>query len=323
MEEVHFQQLIVAAVNVNINIIFFQIYGRNIVLSNVTLDVYHGEITVLLGHNGAGKTTLMSIITSSLLATKGRVFVNGNDIASDKSKQAKAMIGTCTQHNTFYSRLTVMEHVRLFAMLRGHNFKQSKVSSHYLLTQLGLQEKLKNRASELSGGMQRRLQLACALAGDCKVLILDEPTSGLDVETRRELWTLLMSLRGDKTILLTTHFMEEADALGDRVAALNNGRLKCHASPMYLKKNVGTGYRVTLTTHQKIPKENEITETIQKVIPTATVKESSLHSISYNLPSQEIEEYATVFKALEDNKENLGIESIGVGSSSLEEVFMA
>ncbi|CAH2089850.1 unnamed protein product [Euphydryas editha] len=215
-----------------------KVFEKHRALSEVTLDVYKGEITVLLGHNGAGKTTLMSIITGMLKATEGNVYVEGLDTVTQKDEMQR-ILGLCPQHNLFFPDLTVLEHVMFFTLLKGASYTEAKESSQALLQQLGLDDRSSYKSSELSGGMKRRLQLACALAGDAKVLVLDEPTSGLDVETRRGLWDLLLSLRGSRTVLLSTHFMEEAEALGDRVAALHAGRLRCHATTMHLKRALG------------------------------------------------------------------------------------
>ncbi|CAH2089825.1 unnamed protein product [Euphydryas editha] len=215
-----------------------KVFSNQRALSEVTLNVYKGEITVLLGHNGAGKTTLMSIITGMLKATEGNVYVEGLETVTQRDEMQK-ILGLCPQHNLFFPDLTVLEHVKFFTMLKGVSYTEATNSSRALVEQLGLADRSSYKSSQLSGGMKRRLQLACALAGDAKVLVLDEPTSGLDVETRRGLWDLLLSLRGSRTVLLSTHFMEEAEALGDRVAALHAGRLRCHATTMHLKRALG------------------------------------------------------------------------------------
>ncbi|KAL4707181.1 hypothetical protein ACJJTC_013450 [Scirpophaga incertulas] len=297
-----------------------KVFPKQQALSDVTLDVYRGEITVLLGHNGAGKTTLMSIITGTIPATEGTVLIHGVDV-SKNPEEARKHIGLCPQHNIFFANLTVLEHVMFFTMLKGSSYRVARKSSAQLLERLGISDKKHDRTDQLSGGMKRRLQLACALAGDADVLVLDEPTSGLDVETRRGLWDLLLSLRGDCTVVLSTHFMEEADALGDRVAALMCGRLRCLASPLHLKRAVGSGYRLTFTTIG-LPKEEDISAVVTAHVPEATVRESNLNSISYNLPAANSDKFPALFENLEYKKPELGLDSIGVGVSTLEEVFL-
>lgn len=297
-----------------------KVFNKQKALDSVTLDVYKGEITVLLGHNGAGKTTLISIITGMISATNGSIYVNGMD-ASRYRQEVRKNIGLCPQHNLFFPDLTVLEHLKFFALLKGSTFKDAREHSLALLDKLSLRAKADCKAAELSGGMKRRLQLACALSGGASVLILDEPTSGLDVETRRELWDLLLSLRGDRTVLLTTHFMEEADALGDRVAALHAGTLRCHATTMFLKKAIGTGYRLTLTTIGT-PDAEGITKAITSKLPEATLKEQTVNSISFALPAANCQRFPSLFNHLESKRSELALDSIGVGVSTLEEVFL-
>ncbi|CAB3257915.1 unnamed protein product, partial [Arctia plantaginis] len=297
-----------------------KVYPNNKALKNVTLKVFEGEITVLVGHNGAGKTTLMSIITGMTSPTSGQVYVHGYNTMTEQHLVRKH-IGLCPQHNMFFPDLTLQEHIMFFTMLKRGSYAEARESSRRLAEQLGLEDKLGELCAALSGGMKRRAQLACALAGDADVLVLDEPTSGLDVESRRELWDLLLSLRGARTVLLSTHFMEEADVLGDRVAALHAGELRCFATTMYLKKAVGDGYRLTLTTNGP-PKVDAITEKVVERVPDATLKEKTMNSISYNLPATATSSFSKLFSMLEKNRAKLHIDSIGVGVSTLEEVFL-
>ncbi|XP_059059591.1 phospholipid-transporting ATPase ABCA3-like, partial [Achroia grisella] len=295
-------------------------FPKHTALKGVSFTANQGEITVLLGHNGAGKTTLMSIITGMMKPTNGDVYVNGTNINSN-SRVVNKNIGLCPQHNLFFSHLTVLQHVVFFHKLKGVPHNDAVQDSNGLLSKLGLNVKLNSQVSELSGGMKRRLQLACAMAGKSSVLILDEPTSGLDVQSRRSLWDKLIKLRGECTVLLTTHFLEEADALADRVAMLSNGELCAFATPMYLKKAVGTGYRLTFTStgdHQKDDIENILTS----YVTNAAFKQESFNTLVYDLPSKDSDKFPDMFNALEANRKKLGIENIGVGVTTLEEVFL-
>ncbi|XP_072942969.1 phospholipid-transporting ATPase ABCA3-like [Epargyreus clarus] len=287
-------------------------------LTDLSLNIYKGEITVLLGHNGAGKTTIISIITGMISPTSGRIYVNGLDTVTQQS-QVRKHLGFCPQHNLFFPDLTVLEHFLFFSMIKGRSFKDAKISSYELLEQLDLTDKESRKTAELSGGMLRRLQLGCALCGDASVLILDEPTSGLDVEARRELWDMLLALRGDRTLVLTTHFMEEADVLGDRLAALHAGRLRCHATPMFLKRAVGSDFRLTIKP-LNIKNESNITRCVLDVVPGAKLKEVSEGTLIYELPPGA--NMPQLFNTIEKQKTELGIESVGIGITSLEEVFL-
>ncbi|XP_061720789.1 phospholipid-transporting ATPase ABCA7-like [Cydia pomonella] len=295
-------------------------FGKDPALSGVNLTVYRGEITVLLGHNGAGKTTLINIITGLISASSGRVLVEGKDTVK-QAKDVRKLIGLCPQENIFFPHLTVLEHAMFFAMLKGQTYSQAHKSAMDLFSKLQLSNKANALTCALSGGMKRRAQLACAVAGGAQVLVLDEPTSGLDVETRRELWDLLLSLRGERTVLLTTHFMEEADALGDRIAALHHGRVRCHATSMFLKRAIGTGYRLSFTTIGA-PKEAAITSSITAVVPNATIRDRRPNGVSYNLPAKDTARFPQLFASLEDARSKLQIDTIGVGKSTLDEVFL-
>ncbi|KAJ8718119.1 hypothetical protein PYW07_006049 [Mythimna separata] len=297
-----------------------KMYGKERVLRNVSMEVYKGEITVLVGHNGAGKTTLMSIITGMTSATEGQVFVDGKDTVKQK-KEVRKNIGLCPQHNLLFEDLTVQQNIMFFTMLKRGSYAEARESSRELAERLGIADKLRSLPKELSGGMKRRSQLACALAGGATVLVLDEPTSGLDVETRRELWDLLLSLRGERTVLISTHFMEEVDALGDRVAALHGGVLRCFASTLHLKKAIGTGYRLTFIT-VGTPNEPAISAVVMSHVPYASLKEQTINSISYNLPATHSGNFPALFTDLEAKRSELGLDSIGVGVSTLEEVFL-
>ncbi|KAL0869568.1 hypothetical protein ABMA27_005834 [Loxostege sticticalis] len=290
-------------------------------LDNVSLDVYKGELTILLGHNGAGKSTLMSVVTGVTSPTSGKVLVNGMSILSER-ELARQHIGFCPQQHIFFQHVTVIEHVMFFTLLNRGTFKEARISSYRLLDKLHLKSEANKYPSVLSGGMRRRVQLACALAGQANILLLDEPTSGLDLETRRALWDLLLFLRGPSvTILMSTHFMEEADALGDRVVALQGGELRCHATPMYLKRAMGTDYRLTFTTIG-LPNEAAITRAIKTVIPEATVRNAGFNSISYNLPYERKKAFPSLFAKLELQKSELKIDTIGIGNHTIEEVFL-
>ncbi|XP_052755960.1 retinal-specific phospholipid-transporting ATPase ABCA4-like isoform X2 [Galleria mellonella] len=289
-------------------------------LKDVSFNAYEGEITVLLGQNGAGKTTLMSIITGMMSASSGKVYVNGNDTTVNHD-EVRRDIGLCPQHNLFFTDLTVLKHVVFFFKLKGYRSHKAYSDAEELLKNLGLEEKLHSGVTELSGGMKRRVQLACALAGGSSVLVLDEPTSGLDVETRRALWDQLLSLRGSRTVLLTTHFLEEADALADRVALLTSGHLCAYATPMFLKKAIGSGYRLSLTftgDNKRADVENIITSHVKD----AAFKQESFNTIIYDLPSKDSDKFAAMFNALEGKREELNIKNIGVGVTNLEEVFL-
>ncbi|CAG4980741.1 unnamed protein product [Parnassius apollo] len=312
------EDLEVAVTVINVQKIF-KIARTNIIdLDKVSLNFYKNEITVLIGHNGAGKTTLLSIIAGMLKQSSGNVYVEGFDTVLQQAN-LKRRIGLCPQHNIFINDFTVQEHLMFFSMINGKNFEKAKKSSQKLMNQLNLFSKASWITSKLPEAMLRRLQIGCALCGNASVLLLDEPTSGLDVESRREIWDILLILRGKRTVIMTTQLLEEADILGDRIIALHAGKLRCNASPSQLKNAFGVGYRVPITTVHR-PDVTKITATIRKIAPAAILKDKTLRTLVYYIPRDA--DMAGIFNTLEYNRTSLDIESMGFGSTSLEEVFM-
>lgn len=213
----------------------------NVAVQGLNLTLFEGEITVLLGHNGAGKTTTISMLTGMIPATSGTAIVNGHDIHTDMNSVRDEM-GICPQHNILFDELTVAEHLQFYSRLKGLSHVQATEEIDKYVKQLQLGPKLNAPASTLSGGMKRKLCIGVALCGNSKIVLLDEPTAGMDPTARRALWDLMQVEKKSRTIILSTHFMDEADVLGDRIAIMHEGRLKCYGSSFYLKKEFGTGY---------------------------------------------------------------------------------
>ncbi|XP_026876278.2 phospholipid-transporting ATPase ABCA1a [Electrophorus electricus] len=220
-------------------------HGNKLAVDGLTLGFYEDQITSFLGHNGAGKTTTMSILTGLFPPTSGTAYILGKDIRSDLSA-IRQNLGVCPQHNVLFSMLTVEEHIWFYARLKGLPADKVKSEMDQIVADLGLPHKRKSRTSQLSGGMQRKLSVALAFVGGSKVVILDEPTAGVDPYARRGIWDLLLKYRQGRTIILSTHHMDEADILGDRIAIISHGKLCCVGSSLFLKTQLGTGYYLTL-----------------------------------------------------------------------------
>ncbi|XP_026811930.1 ATP-binding cassette sub-family A member 3-like isoform X2 [Rhopalosiphum maidis] len=295
-------------------------FGNFYAVNGVNLDLYKGQITALLGHNGAGKTTTMSIITGLFSPTYGTINVNGNDLFSNID-DFRQNLGLCPQHNLLFSYLTTLDHLIFFGMLKGLPLKNAKSEGLHLLELLNILQKKNELVSNLSGGMKRKLSLAIALVGNPKILILDEPTSGMDPESRREMWDLLLSFRGTRTILITTHFMEEADVLGDRIAIMDHGQVKCYGSSLFLKKAYGTGYNLTIVKEEPC-NESNIIEAIKKIIPEAEIQSSLTAQVVINLPNDNTDQFPDVFSMLEFNREKFSIKGMGISCTTMEEVFL-
>ena len=213
-------------------------FGDVRAVDGLDLSVRRGELFALLGMNGAGKTTTIRMLTTLARPTAGTARVCGYDLLTE-SREVKRVSGISPQQTAIAQGLTVRENLMLMTRLFGVTTAEAKERTAALLAALSLDDVAERRAKVLSGGYRRRLSIALALASDPEVLYLDEPTLGLDVLARRELWHLISRLRGEKTIVLTTHYLEEAEALSDRVGVMAGGRLLAVNTPDGLKRTAG------------------------------------------------------------------------------------
>lgn len=218
-------------------------------VDGVTFEVERGEVFGFLGPNGAGKTTTLEIIEGIKPPTSGSATVLGYDVVSN-SAELKPLIGVQLQSADFFKELKLTELLELFGSFYG-----IKVDARALLGQVGLEEKASSKIGDISGGQKRRFSIAASLVNDPEVLFLDEPTSGLDPQARRLLWELVESIRASgKTIVLTTHYMDEAEALCDRVAIIDNGKIKALDTPLALIQGLDTAYHYRFLTDDPVPK---------------------------------------------------------------------
>ena len=214
-------------------------YGKITAVDGLDLNVGQGELFSLLGVNGAGKTTTIKMLTCLTRPTTGDALVGGFSITKEPDR-VKALIGVSPQETAVAPNLSVKENLELICGIHGFSKEKTKSKIGELTHQFALEEVLNRRAGKLSGGWQRRVSIAMALIGEPQILFLDEPTLGLDVIARHELWDAIRSLKGRVTIILTTHYMEEAEALSDRIGIMKNGRLLAVGTAEELKKWAGT-----------------------------------------------------------------------------------
>jgi ABC-2 type transport system ATP-binding protein len=193
-------------------------------VDGLNLEVNEGELFALLGVNGAGKTTAIKMLSCLSEPTSGTATVGGHSITKEKS-EVKGMIGVSPQETAVAPNLTVKENLELISGLHGFTKERRAARVNEITVEFKLGDILKRKAGKLSGGWQRRLSIAMALISEPKILFLDEPTLGLDVIARSDLWDMIRSLKGKVTIILTTHYMEEAEALSDRIAIMRDGKL--------------------------------------------------------------------------------------------------
>ena len=214
-------------------------YGDVVALKGLDLAVKQGELFSLLGVNGAGKTTAIKLLTCLSRPTSGEAFLNGRSILTEQA-DVKRIIATSPQETAIAAGLTAYENLRLMCGVHGFTKEKTNEKIRELTELLGLESVLRRRAGKLSGGWQRRLSIAMALISEPEILFLDEPTLGLDVIARSDLWDLIRSLKGKTTIVLTTHYMEEAEALSDSIGIMKDGRLLMSGAAEEIKSAAGT-----------------------------------------------------------------------------------
>ena len=215
-------------------------YGKLTALDGLNLQVHRGELFSLLGVNGAGKTTAIKLLTCLSKPTSGDARVGGHSITKEPDR-VKALIGVSPQETAVAPNLTVEENLALICGIHGFSKEKTARRIGELSAQFSLDDLLKRKAGKLSGGWQRRVSIAMALISQPQILFLDEPTLGLDVLARHELWDIIQKLKGHVTIILTTHYMEEAQALSDRIGILKDGHLLAVGTAAELMDRAGTG----------------------------------------------------------------------------------
>ena len=213
-------------------------YKNLTAVDKVNLEIPQGELFSLLGVNGAGKTTIIKMLTCLTKPSNGDAFVGGYSITK-QSEQVKQLIGVSPQETAVAPNLSVEENLELICGIHGFSKEKTKEKLRELSGKFNLESVLQRKAGKLSGGWQRRVSIAMALISEPKILFLDEPTLGLDVIARHELWEVIRSLQGKVTIILTTHYMEEAEALSDRIGIMKSGRLLAVGTVEELNKKAG------------------------------------------------------------------------------------
>ena len=214
-------------------------YKDVVAVNMLNLSVHRGELLSLLGVNGAGKTTTIKMLSCLTQPTSGDAFLNGKSIGKDTAA-VKSLIAVSPQETAVAPGLSVWENLELMCGVHGFTKEKQKAKIAELTELLGLEAVIKKKAGKLSGGWQRRLSIAMALISEPEILFLDEPTLGLDVLARSDLWDLIRSLKGKVTIILTTHYMEEAESLSDRIAIMKDGKLLICDTADKIKERAGT-----------------------------------------------------------------------------------
>uniref|UniRef100_A0A8C1W4H8 ATP-binding cassette sub-family A member 2 n=1 Tax=Cyprinus carpio TaxID=7962 RepID=A0A8C1W4H8_CYPCA len=308
--------------------------GSKLALNKLSLNLHENQVVSFLGHNGAGKTTTMSILTGLFPPTSGSATIYGHDIRTEMER-IRQNLGMCPQHNVLFDKLSVEEHLWFYSRLKGMAEEDIQKEMDKMIEDLELSNKRHSLVQTLSGGMKRKLSVAIAFVGGSRAVILDEPTAGVDPYARRAIWDLILKYKQGRTILLSTHHMDEADLLGDRIAIISHGKLKCCGSPLFLKSTYGDGYKLTLVKKQNQSSqspassispcsESRVTQFIRQYVASCLLVSDSNTELSYVLPSEAVRKgcFERLFQALEQSLDSLALTSFGVMDTTLEEVFL-
>uniref|UniRef100_A0A671P324 Cholesterol transporter ABCA5 n=1 Tax=Sinocyclocheilus anshuiensis TaxID=1608454 RepID=A0A671P324_9TELE len=290
-------------------------------LRGLTFDIYEGQITALLGHSGAGKSTLMNILCGICPPTEGTATIYGSPVAEiAEGAEMRQLVGICPQFNIIFDVLTVEEHLRIFAAIKGILPSDIDSEVRKVLRDLDLEKIMDAQAKNLSGGQKRKLSVGIAILGDPKILLLDEPTAGMDPVSRHQVWSLLKSRRAGRVTVLSTHYMDEADILADRKAVISQGQLKCVGSSLYLKTKCGVGYHLRMSVTEGCEAEN-ITSLVKQHVPKAQLSRQQEAELTFTLPFESMDTFPGLFAEL-DCRPDLGIINYGVSMTTLEDVFL-
>lgn len=290
-------------------------FGDLTAVDGLSLDIFRGEILGFLGPNGAGKTTSINMICGLSPPSGGEIYIFDKKIKDNQD--IKAQIGICPQENIFWPKLTCQEQLMFMAEMYGITPKTARKRSKELITLLALEPKANVLASKLSGGLKRRLNICLALIHDPEILIFDEPEAGLDPQSRILVRNVIKKLARDKTIILTTHNMDEADRLADRVAIIDHGRLLLLDTPHNLKKSIGEGdiLEIELDTIET-ESGHELVANLQQICDQVLLREAVLIIKSKNL----IEAVAEITNRIKVR--GFKIKEIIMRENTLEDVFI-
>ncbi|MGC9137747.1 MAG: ABC transporter ATP-binding protein [Thermoplasmata archaeon] len=225
--------------------------GKTLALDNINFNISMNGIVAIIGKNGAGKTTLVRILATQLLPTRGSAFINGFNVV-DEADRVREIIAAVPQEARAVPWLTPLQTVSSYLMWRGLSYRESRERAKDVLRTLGLESVENEKNRKLSGGMKRKVLVATVISSDAPVIFLDEPTTGLDYISRKELWGILQSMKYNRLIILTTHYLEEAEVLGDRVGILDRGKLLAFGSMDDLRRIVKYPFSIKISGDVKL-----------------------------------------------------------------------
>jgi ABC-2 type transport system ATP-binding protein len=285
-------------------------FGDLVAVNDIDLSIKEGELFSLLGPNGAGKTTAIKMLCCLLRPSSGTAKIMGHDINKDPMA-VKQIIDVSPQETAIAEHLNAWENLSLIGGIRGLAKEEVKKRSKELLKMIGLTKRAKEQVRKFSGGMKRRLSIAMALVSDPQVLFLDEPTLGLDPQSRRGIWEHIAELKGKKTILLTTHYLEEADALADRIAIIDEGKIATLGTPRELKDSISDMQVMVVRAKNLTP---DVIEGLKQIYSEVKTTEDGIEIRAKELSFYEIVDYL--------RPRGVAIQSTSLKQPTLDDVFL-
>lgn len=289
----------------------------------VSLEVERGTVYGLLGPNGAGKSTMMGMLTGIEACDAGDGFINGRSITWEL-EACRTFIGLCPQFDALVDYLTAREHLVMLAEIRGVLPGLVGRVVERALADMALTEKANAVSKTYSGGNKRKLSVAMSIVANPKVSFLDEPSTGMDPETRRHMWAFISRIARRRAVVLTTHSMEEADALCSRIGIMIHGNLRAEGTSQELKSAYGSGYLVQVRFDGVVDvgaSSLALTALLRQLSPGLKVEDSSTRAFRFEVPQADVG-IGPLFKALVESRAGLGIEDFSVSQSTLEDVFL-
>jgi len=306
------------------------------------INIEKDKLFCLLGPNGAGKTTTINCLTGITPITAGDALIYGHSIKSTSGmSNIRSLIGVCPQFDILWDALSAQEHLHLFASIKGMPKPAIKSDAENLLSQVKLLEAAHIQAGNYSGGMKRRLSVAIALIGGPKLVFFDEPTTGMDPVTRRYVWDIIEDAKKGRAIVLTTHSMEEADILSDRIAIMARGKLRCIGTSVRLKSRFGSGFVVNVSVKKETTGNNFLQNGNDSLLREGSghqsepvkhffrehlnvePKQENKAYITFIIPHEKEQQLMDFFAELQDREQELGISDIQLSLSTLQEVFLS
>jgi len=304
---------------INLRKVFGRFKNKKVAVKNTCLSVKKNTVLILLGQNGAGKSTTMNIMSGLSPTNAGDILIYNKSVKKNP-EAVQSELGICPQEDILFKDLTALEHLKLYSGLKGAEDSRDLEELLYnRLKAVQLYTVRNARSKTYSGGMKRRLSMIISTIGDPKVVLLDEPTTGMDPVNRRNVWRFIEEFKKDRTILLTTHSMEEADALGDKIIIMSNGIIKAIGDSTHLRNKFGNGYHISAIVN---PNNIENFKAIAaQMVPGIHLADDSAGALLYELNYDQINYIPRFVKYLDENPDNY-VNSWGMSQTTLEEVFL-